>query len=116
MMIGFFGVLIYLLYAKNGYWYQIREIRADRQACELLPEVRIGLIKLLNRMQNENVESDEPWYKKLPERYSRWHTHPSLDYRIHLLQNYRKWSYREYIRHFFQTLKWAFTGKGWSGY
>ncbi|KFN12196.1 MAG: M48 family metalloprotease [Paenibacillus macerans] len=115
MMIVFLGMLIYLLYAKHGYWYQIREMRADRKACELIPEIRLGLIKLLKRMQNENMETNIPWYRKLPERYSRWHTHPSLDYRIHLLQNYKKWSYKEYIRHFFQTLKWAITGKGWSG-
>ncbi|MFC6547681.1 M48 family metalloprotease [Cohnella cellulosilytica] len=115
VMAGFFAVFIYLLYDKHGYWYQIREMRADRLACELIPEIRLGLLKLLKRMQDKDMDSNTPWYKKLPERYSRWHTHPSLNYRIHLLQNYRKWSYKEYIKHFIQTLKWAISGKGWSG-
>jgi Zn-dependent protease with chaperone function len=115
MMIVFFGVFFYLLYAKHGYWFQIREMKADRLACELLPEIREGMILLLKRLQKEDWEPDKPWYKKIPDRYNIWHTHPNLNYRIHLLQHYKKWSYKEYVTHFFQTLKWAITGKGWSG-
>jgi len=115
MMIVFFGVLFYLLYAKHGYWFQIREMKADRLACELLPEIREGMIQLLKRLQKEEWEPDKPWFKKIPDRYNIWHTHPNLNYRIYLLQHYKKWSYKEYVTHFFQTLKWAMTGKGWSG-
>jgi Zn-dependent protease with chaperone function len=117
MMIVFFCVFFYLLYAKHGYWFQIREMKADRLACGLIPEIREGMILLLKRLriEEDELEPDKPWFKKIPDRYNTWHTHPNLNYRIHLLQHYKKWSYREYVTHFFQTLKWAMTGRGWSG-
>ncbi|PWW06108.1 heat shock protein HtpX [Paenibacillus cellulosilyticus] len=117
LLIAFIFVVLYFLQSKHGYWFQIRELRADRKSCKLSGNMREGMLKLLERLKVEEVaeDSNTMWFQKYYLRYNRWHFHPSIEYRIKKIQEYQEWSYKDYFKLFFQTIKWVLTGKGWSG-
>ncbi|MDT0123955.1 M48 family metalloprotease [Paenibacillus sp. RRE4] len=110
-------ILLYFLHSKQGYWFQIGELRADRKSCMLSGDMREGMLNLLERLkyEEETENSNKIWFQRYFSKYNSWHSHPSVDYRIKMIQNYKQWSYRDYFIHFLQTIKWAITGKGWSG-
>ena len=101
------------------YWYQIQEIRADRYACDMLgvpPEDMISLLKILEKKQKSKKSiANLSWYKKIYEKFFMISEHPCIEQRIKLLENYRKWSFKEYISHAIRMGKWLFTGRGWTG-
>lgn len=117
LLIAFIIIILYFLQDKHGYWFQIRELRADRKGCKLSGNIREGMLKLLERLKVEEATEDfnTMWFQKYYFRYNRWHFHPSIDYRIKKIQEYHEWSYKDYSKLFFQTIKWVLTGKGWSG-
>ncbi|MGM1050014.1 MAG: M48 family metalloprotease [Bacillota bacterium] len=117
LLIAFIIIFLYFLCSKHGYWFQIRELRADRKSCKLSGNMREGMLKLLERLKVEEAaeNSNTLWFQKYYSRYNSWHSHPSIEYRIKKIQDYKEWSYKDYFKHFFQTIKWAIIGKGWSG-
>jgi len=93
MLIPFFiVVLAYFLFDKHGYWKQVSEIKADRRACQIEGVTLEGLIALLRRLHTleEKDFRKMKWFEKLSYRYNNWHTHPSVEYRIRLIENYRR--------------------------
>ncbi|AIQ75875.1 MULTISPECIES: M48 family metalloprotease [Paenibacillus] len=117
LLIAIIIIFLYFLCSKHGYWFQIRELRADRKSCKLSGNMREGMLKLLERLKVEEAaeNSNILWFQKYYSRYNSWHSHPSIEYRIKMIQDYTEWSYRDYFKHFSQTIKWAIIGKGWSG-
>lgn len=117
MLIPYFIIFAYFLFNKHGYWKQVSEIKADRRACQIEGVTLEGLIALLRRLHalEEKDFREKKWFEKLSYRYNNWHTHPSVEYRIHLIENYRRWSMMDYVFLFMKTIRWAVTGKGWNG-
>ncbi len=110
------SMLIFLIIDDRRYWYQIKEIKADRLACTIPGVSKDSMVSLLKRLKLESSDFQNlPWYKKMFYRYLMIMEHPCLERRIHLIENYRKWSILDYISHSFAMAKWFFSGKGWIG-
>ena len=108
-------VVLFLVTIGDRYvWEQIKEIRADRMACEVEGVTREGMVRLLRRLQKE-PKTKMDWIDKIHFNYYVVEEHPCLEHRIFLIENYKKWSVLDYYKHVFQVFKWVFTGKGWRG-
>lgn len=108
------AMLIFLSIDDKRFWKQIQEIRADRVACTYDGVTQAGMISLLKKLKGENNQKIA-WYKKIYMKYFKIMEHPCLDWRIYLMENYRKWSILDYYLHAGQMFKWFITGKGWIG-
>lgn len=114
-------ILLFILIVPSSmetvrYWWQVKELRADRLACELNGVSESGMVKLLRLLRSYNpVGVNKRWHDKIHTRYFKKAPHPSINRRIFLIENYRKWSISDYFIHGFIMSKWFFTGKGWNG-
>lgn len=107
-------MIIFVCIGERYIWEQMKEIRADRMACEINGVTKAGMLNLLKRLQKENKISLS-WIDRIHMKYYRVEPHPCIERRIYLIENYRKWSIEDYFIHTIQAMKWFFTGKGWTG-
>ncbi|MEB4782132.1 M56 family metallopeptidase [Paenibacillus jamilae] len=110
-------LMIYLMTDMHGFWEQLSEIKADRYSCEIEGVTRDGLISLLTKLKrlDDKDLATYKWYEKIVLRYKVRPTHPNLEYRIRLIEHYKRWSVKDYFLLILSTIKWAVTGKGWNG-
>ena len=65
-------------------------------------------------LKNQNKEETniiDQFYR----RYIKVEGHPSMEYRMKLIEKREKWSWWEYFEHALVIMKWRITNKGWNG-
>ncbi len=115
-LVSFLYMVIYFSFDSRRFWLQIDEIYCDRKACDL-PDVKPEYMADALREISSDMENypKQKWYDRLYISYYMILEHPCIKYRIKLMDNYRKWSMFEYIRHFNVMFLWLITGRGWIG-
>ncbi|WCT57437.1 M48 family metalloprotease [Paenibacillus kyungheensis] len=116
-LLYFILMMIFLLIDNRRFWNQIQELKADRFASQLSNVGAREYIKLLHilKSQEDYHWANYTWYQKIYFKYFLILDHPSIDRRIYLIENYKKWTYMDLTKHLFLMMKWFLTGKGWIG-
>lgn len=97
------------------YWKQIAELRADRLAINLCKSNKMIFVEFWKGyLENQNKEQTniiDQFYR----RYIKVEGHPSMEYRMELIEKREKWSWWEYLEHALVIMKWHITNRGWNG-
>ena len=99
-LVSFFYMIVYFSFDSIRFWLQIDEIYCDRKACDFIgvkPEYVAEALKEISFNMEDNTQSK--WYDKFYISYYMILEHPCLKYRIKLMEEYKKWSVFEYIKH-----------------
>ena len=48
-------------------------------------------------------------------KYIKIESHPSMEYRMELIEKREKWYWWEYLEHALVIMKWRITNRGWNG-
>jgi hypothetical protein len=94
---------------------QIAELRADRLAINVCKNDKMIFVEFWKEyLKNQNKEETniiDQFYR----RYIKVEGHPSMEYRMKLIEKREKWSWWEYFEHALVIMKWRITNKGWNG-
>lgn len=97
------------------FWKQIAELRADRLAINVCKNDKMIFVEFWKEyLKNQNKEETniiDQFYR----RYIKVEGHPSMEYRMKLIEKREKWSWWEYFEHALVIMKWRITNKGWNG-
>ena len=97
------------------FWKQIAELRADRLAINVCKNDKMLFVEFWKGyLKNQNKEETniiDQFYR----RYIKVEGHPSMEYRMKLIEKREKWSWWEYFEHALVIMKWRITNKGWNG-
>lgn len=97
------------------FWKQIAELRADRIAIDVCKSDKMIFVEFWKGyLKNQNKEETniiDQFYR----RYIKVEGHPSMEYRMELIEKREKWSWWEYFEHALVIMKWRITNKGWNG-
>lgn len=97
------------------FWKQIAELRADRLAINVCKNDKMIFVEFWKGyLKNQNKEETniiDQFYR----RYIKVEDHPSMEYRMKLIEKREKWSWWEYFEHALVIMKWRITNKGWNG-
>ena len=97
------------------FWKQIAELRADRLAINVCKNDKMIFVEFWKGyLKNQNKEETniiDQFYR----RYIKVEGHPSMEYRMKLIEKREKWSWWEYFEHALVIMKWRITNKGWNG-
>lgn len=97
------------------FWKQIAELRADRLAINVCKSNKMIFIEFwkgyLKNQSKEETNIIDQFYR----RYIKVEGHPSMEYRMELIEKRKKWSWWEYFEHALVIMKWRITNKGWNG-
>jgi len=131
----------FILKTKKRLEPQIIELKCDRYSCDFPGVIEISNGEVVNHMHAAllklKIKEDEQ-YKILARLgasnnivtkadrgikgisgflrgYIQLQEHPSINYRIEVLKNYKKWHFTEYYIHALVVINWIITGKGWTG-
>lgn len=99
----------------SRFWKQIAELRADRLAINVCKNDKMLFVEFWKGyLKNQNKEETniiDQFYR----RYIKVEGHPSMEYRMKLIEKREKWSWWEYFEHALVIMKWRITNKGWNG-
>lgn len=97
------------------YWKQIAELRADRLAINVCKSNKMIFVEFwkgyLKNQSKEETNIIDQFYR----RYIKVEGHPSMEYRMELIEKREKWSWWEYFEHALVIMKWRITNRGWNG-
>lgn len=97
------------------FWKQIAELRADRLAINVCKSNKMIFVEFwkgyLKNQSKEETNIIDQFYR----RYIKVEGHPSMEYRMKLIEKREKWSWWEYFEHALVIMKWRITNKGWNG-
>ena len=97
------------------FWKQIAELRADRLAINVCKNDKMLFVEFWKGyLKNQNKEETniiDQFYR----RYIKVEGHPSMEYRMKLIEKREKGSWWEYFEHALVIMKWRITNKGWNG-
>lgn len=97
------------------FWKQIAELRADRLAINVCKNDKMIFVEFwkgyLKNQKKEETNIIDQFYR----RYIKVEGHPSMEYRMKLIEKREKWSWWEYFEHALVIIKWRITNKGWNG-
>lgn len=97
------------------FWKQIAEIRADRLAINICKNDKMIFVEFwkgyLKNQSKEETNIIDQFYR----RYIKVEDHPSMEYRMELIEKRETWSWWEYFEHALVIMKWRITNKGWNG-
>lgn len=97
------------------FWKQIAELRADRLAINVCKSNKMIFVEFWKGyLENQNKEETniiDQFYR----RYIKVEGHPSMEYRMELIEKRETWSWWEYFEHALVIMKWRITNKGWNG-
>lgn len=97
------------------FWKQIAELRADRLAINVCKNDKMIFVEFwkgyLKNQSKEETNIIDQFYR----RYIKVEGHPSMEYRMELIEKRETWSWWEYFEHALVIMKWRITNKGWNG-
>lgn len=97
------------------FWQQIAELRADRLAINVCKSDKMIFVEFwkgyLKNQSKEETNIINQFYRK----YIKVEGHPSMEYRMELIEKRETWSWWEYFEHALVIMKWLITNKGWNG-
>lgn len=97
------------------FWKQIAELRADRLAINVCKSNKMIFVEFwkgyLKNQSKEETNIIDQFYR----RYIKVEGHPSMEYRMKLIEKRERWSWWEYFEHALVIMKWRITNKGWNG-
>lgn len=97
------------------FWKQIAELRADRLAINVCKNDKMIFVEFwkgyLKSQSKEETNIIDQFYR----RYIKVEGHPSMEYRMELIEKRETWSWWEYFEHALVIMKWCITNKGWNG-
>ena len=97
------------------YWKQIAELRADRLAINVCKSNKMIFVEFwkgyLKNQRKEETNIIDQFYR----RCIKVEGHPSMEYRMELIEKREKWSWWEYFEHALVIMKWCITNRGWNG-
>lgn len=97
------------------FWKQIAELRADRLAINVCKSNKIIFVEFWKEYLKNQSKEETNIINQFYRRYIKIEDHPSLEYRMELIEKREKWSWWEYFEHALVIMKWRITNRGWNG-
>lgn len=97
------------------FWKQIAELRADRFAINVCKSNKMLFVKFWKGYSENQSKEETNIIDQFYRRYIKVEGHPSMEYRMELIEKREKWSWWEYFEHALVIMKWRMTNRGWNG-
>lgn len=97
------------------FWKQIAELRADRLAINVCKNDKMIFVEFWNGYLKNQSKEETNIIDQFYRRYIKVEGHPSMEYRMELIEKRETWSWWEYFEHALVIMKWCITNKGWNG-
>ena len=97
------------------YWKQIAELRADRLAINVCKSNKMIFVEFWKGYLKNQSKQETNIIDQFYRRYIKVEGHPSMEYRMELIEKREKWSWWEYFEHALVIMKWRITNRGWNG-
>lgn len=97
------------------FWKQIAEIRADRLAINVCNSNKMVFVDFWKRYLEKQSKKETNIIDNFYRKYIKIESHPSMEYRMELIEKREKWYWWEYLEHALVIMKWRITNRGWNG-
>ena len=97
------------------FWKQIAELRADRLAINVCKSNKMIFVEFWKDYLKNQSKDETNIIDQFYRRYIKVESHPSMEYRMELIEKREKWSWWEYFEHALVIMKWRITNRGWNG-
>ena len=97
------------------FWKQIAEIRADRLAINVCNSNKMVFVEFWKRYLEKQSKKETNIIDNFYRKYIKIESHPSMEYRMELIEKREKWYWWEYLEHALVIMKWRITNRGWNG-
>lgn len=107
----FFGTVM----SDTRYWEQIAELRADRFAINVCKGNKKIFVEFWKEYFEKQTKEETNIFDQYYRKYVKVESHPSMKYRMELIEKREKWHWWEYFEHALVIMKWRITYRGWNG-
>ena len=119
LIVMLFVIAIERIFGKvmsdERFWKQIAELRADRLAINVCKSNKMIIVEFWKEYLEKQDRTETNRLDQFYRRYIKIEGHPSMEYRMKLIEKREKWSWWEYFEHAVVIMKWYVTNKGWNG-